>query len=275
VTILVTGATGYTGREIVRLLGDRDVPFRAASRTTGFDWTEPGTFESALDGVRAVYLLPPPGVRGRLPLLAPFLAAAREAGVRRLVLLSTSVEGVPGQAEFHQAVLDAAPEYAILRPSWFMQNFIGAHPSARGIRERGEIVSSTGEGRLGFVHTDDIAAVAVEALLAEQPPNRDYLITGPEALSYRDIAKLVDEVAGYPVRFVPLGPDEGRARWEAAGMPPEVASYAVDLDQRIAAGLEDRVSSTVADLTGRPARSFREFARAHRNHWQHREGSPS
>jgi uncharacterized protein YbjT (DUF2867 family) len=267
-TILVTGATGYTGREIVRLLGERDVPVRAASRTGGFDWTDPGTFESALDGVDSVYLLPPPGVGGRLPLLAPFLGAAKAAGVRRLVLLSTSVEGVPGQAEFHAAVLDAAPEYAILRPSWFMQNFIGAHPMARGIRERGEIATATGAGRLGFVHTDDIAAVAVETLLAKDAPNRDYLITGPEALSYGDIAKLVDEVAGYPVRFVPLGPDEGRARWEAAGLPAEVARYAVELDLRLADGLEDRVSSTVADLTGRPARSFREFARANRNHWQ-------
>jgi len=267
-TILVTGATGSTGRAIVRLLGERGVSFRAASRASGFDWTDPGTFESALDGVRAVYLLPPPGVGGRLPLLAPFLAAARQAGVRRLVLLSTSVESVPGQAEFHQAVLDAAPEYAILRPSWFMQNFVGQHPTARGIRERGEIATATGAGRLGFVHTDDIAAVAVEALLAERAPNRDYLITGPEALSYGDVAKLIDEVAGYPVRFVPLTPEQGRAQWEAFGMTPEVARYAVDLDVKIADGLEDRVAGTVPDLTGHPARSFREFVRANRNHWQ-------
>lgn len=267
-TILLTGATGHTGREIVRLLGERGVPFRAASRASGFNWTDPGTFESALDGVHAVYLLPPPGVGGRLPLLAPFLAAARTAGVRRLVLLSTSVEDVPGQAEFHRAVLDAAPEYAILRPSWFMQNFLGAHPSAGDIRERGEIASATGDGRIAFVHTDDIAAVAVETLVAKEPPNRDYLITGPEALSYREVAAIIDEVAGYPVRFVSLTPEQGMARWVAAGMPAEVARYAVDLDQKLAAGLEDRVSGTVEELTGRPARSLREFVRAHRDQWQ-------
>ena len=267
-TILVTGATGYTGREITRLLAERDVPLRAASRATGFDWTDPGTFESALDGVRAAYLLPPPGVRGRLPLLASFLAATRAAGVRRLVLLSTSVDDVPGQAEFHQAVLDAAPEYAILRPSWFMQNFIGSHPTARRIRERGEIATATGEGRIGFVHTADIAAVAVQTLLADEPPNRDYLITGPEALSYRDAARIIDEVAGYPVRYVPLTPEQGRAYWQAAGMPAEVAEYAVELDKQLAAGLADRVSDTVAELTGRPARSLREFARENRDRWQ-------
>jgi uncharacterized protein YbjT (DUF2867 family) len=268
VSILVTGATGNTGREAARLLQQRGVAFRAASRATGFDWADPGTFESALDGIGAVYLLPPPGGLGRLALLAPFLDAAKTAGVRRLVVLSTSVENVPGQAEFHRAVIAAAPEYSILRPSWFMQNFVGAHPTAHGIRERGEVVSATGDGRLGFVHTDDIAAVAVEALVAARAPNRDYLITGPEALSYRDVAKLIDEVAAYPVRYVPLTTEQGEARWASFGLPAAAARFAADLDRQLAEGLEDRVSGTVEELTGRPARSFREFAQANRNHWQ-------
>lgn len=267
-TILVTGATGHTGGEVVRLLERRGVALRAASRATGFDWADPATFESALDGVRAAYLLPPPGAFGRLALLAPFLDAAKAAGVRRLVLLSTSVENVPGQAEFHRAVIEAAPEYAILRPSWFMQNFTGAHPAAREIREHGEVRSATGEGRLSFVHTGDIAAVAVEAVLAAEAPNRDYLITGPEALSYREVAELIDEVAAYPVKYVPLSIEQGRARWASLGLSEESAAYAAELDRQLAEGLEDRVSSTVEDLTGRPARSFREFAAANRHHWQ-------
>lgn len=267
-TILVTGATGQTGREVVRLLGERGVALRAASRSTGFDWTGPGTFESALDGVRAVYLLPPPGARNRMAVVAPFLAAAKAAGVRRLVLLSTSVENVPGQDELHQAVIDAAPEHAILRPSWFMQNFLGAHPTARGITDKGEVVSATGEGRLGFVHTGDIAAVAVETLLADRLSNSDFVITGPETLSYRDIAKLIDEVAGYPVRYVSLTPEQGRARWESFGLSAEAARYLVDLDQQLADGLDDRVTSTVPDLVGRPARTFREFAAENQHHWQ-------
>ena len=267
-TILVTGATGQTGREVTRLLDERGVPSRAASRATGFDWTDPGTFESALDGVRAVYLLPPPGVGGRRSLLAPFLAAARAAGVRRLVLLSTSIDGVPGQDELHEAVIDAAPEYAILRPSWFMQNFLGAHPTARGISDNGEVVSATGEGRLGFVHADDIAAVAVATLLADRPSTGEYVITGPETLSYRDVAKLIDAVAGYPVRYLSLTEEQGRARWASFGLPAESAEFAADLDRRLADGLDDRVTSTVADLTGRPARSFREFAEENRHHWQ-------
>jgi uncharacterized protein YbjT (DUF2867 family) len=153
----------------------------------------------------------------------------------------------------------------VLRPSWFMQNFTGGHPVAAGIRERGEIVTATGPGRVAFVDAADIAAVAARALLDPVPHNTDHLITGPEALSYADAAAIIADTTGLTVRHRAVSTAEMTARLAATGLPPEYAAMLAGLDENIRNGAEDRVTSTVPDVTGRPARSFAEFISAHRD----------
>jgi uncharacterized protein YbjT (DUF2867 family) len=283
VTILITGGTGTTGGALARLLRERGEPIRIASRHpvehdpshVHFDLTDPATFPAALAGVRQLYLLPPTVRADQLATIQPFLAAVKAAGVRRIVLLSSAIDGVPGQDAVHKAVADTAPEWAILRPSWFMQNFIGAHPTAAAIRERGEIANATGTGKLGFIDAEDIAAVAAEVLLMDSAPNAEYLLTGPETLSYADAAALISEVAGYPVRFVPITRQQSIDRWLAAGIPEAMAAYATEVDLAIANGSQDWLSPAVLEVTGRPPRSLREFLAAHRSVWQTTETAAS
>lgn len=138
-----------------------------------------------------------------------------------------------------------------------MNNFTGDHPVARGVRA-GEIVTATGTGRVGFVDADDIAAVAVRALTDEQPHNTDHLITGPQALSYHEAAEIIGDVTGRPVTHRAVDAPELLERLSA--YPPEFAAILAALDVAIADGAEDRVTDTVARVTGCPARDLRTFA---------------
>jgi uncharacterized protein YbjT (DUF2867 family) len=266
VTVLVTGGTGTTGSRVAAALRERGVPVRVASRRpvngqVRFEWADPGTHVAALDGVRAVYLVAPIGVADPAPLVAPFLDVARERGVRRVVLLSSSAvtEGAPGLGELHRMVCAAVPEPTVLRPSWFMQNFLGDHPHARSARVDGEIVTATGGGRVAFVDAGDIAAVAAHALADDEPHVGEYVLTGPEPISYGEVAVVLSEVTGRPVHHRTVGVAELADRFVAAGYAPDFAAVLAALDTGVARGAEDRTTSAVQDVTGRPPRSFREL----------------
>jgi uncharacterized protein YbjT (DUF2867 family) len=267
--ILVTGGTGTTGSRVAAFLRERGTGVRVASRTpTGeqvrFDWARPDTHPTALDSVHGVYLVAPVGVADPAPLVEPFLAAARERGVRRVVLLGSSAvpEGAPGLGRLYPMVRAAVPESTVLRPSWFMQNLLGDHPVAVGARERGEIVTATGNGRVAFVDAGDIAAVAGHALLDAVAHPREHVLTGPEALGYADVAAVLGEVTGRPVRHRSVGVDELAARLVGAGFEPRFAAALAALDGDIARGSEDRTTTTVHDVTGRAPRTFREVVSA-------------
>ncbi|MFG2046847.1 NAD(P)H-binding protein [Micromonospora sp. NPDC048935] len=266
--ILVIGGTGTTGRIVAATLAERGHPTRIASRrpsTAGvrFDWRDPTTHPDALAGVRAIYAIPPTGEVDPAPVMLPFLERARSAGVRRVVLLSSSAvpPAAHGLGLVHARLGELFEEWAVLRPSWFMENFVGEQPYAVSAREHGEIVSATGTARVGFVDPADIAEVAVRALTDPTPHNTDHVITGPEALSYDTVAAVLTEVGGRTVRHRPIDAAELAARHSANGMPPDYARFLASLDTAIAAGAEDRTTSTVVDVTGRTPRSFRDFCR--------------
>ena len=268
-TTLVIGASGTTGSRVVAQLVAAGYGVKAASRhatpvlcaaPVRFDWYDPSTHAAALDGVDRVYLIPPPADSDPVAVMVPFLRQARAAGVHRAVLLSSSAipEGGPAVGSVHRALPDLVEQWAVLRPSWFMQNFTGQHAHALSIREHGSILTATGSGRVGFIDAEDIAAVAFHALTDEHAPDTDLVLTGPEALSYDDIAAIMTEVTGRLVVHRSLSGEQMRDRL-AAQIPEEFAAMLAGLDRAIAEGAEDRVTDAVQRLTGRPARTFRAF----------------
>lgn len=268
-TTLVIGASGTTGSRVVAQLVAAGYGVKAASRRATpvlgaapvrFDWYDPSTHAAALDGADRVYLIPPLADSAPVAVMVPFLRQARAAGVHRAVLLSSSAipEGGPAVGSVHRALPDLVEQWAVLRPSWFMQNFTGKHAHALSIRERGSILTATGSGRVGFIDAGDIAAVAFHALTDEHAPDTDLVLTGPEALSYDDIAAIMTEVTGRLVVHRSLSCEQMRERL-AAQIPEEFAAMLAGLDRAIAEGSEDRVTDAVQRLTGRPARTFRAF----------------
>jgi uncharacterized protein YbjT (DUF2867 family) len=269
-TVLVLGASGQVGRGVAAGLGDRGFDVRPAGRAprrgwVRFDWDDPATYAAAVAGVEAVHLLPPQGDPDPLPRVEAFLAEAREAGVRRVVLLSSSAieAGDSGLGEVHAALAASWPEWGVLRPSWFMQNFTGHHQQAERIREHGEIVTATGDGRIAFVDVADIAAVGVHALTAAESPQAGLLVTGPEALSYDEVAATVSRVSGRTVRHRKVA-EPAVAQWlTEEGVPAQFATMLAAMDAALATGAGDVVSEVVERSTGRAPRSFKDLAEEH------------
>ncbi|MFE2750828.1 NAD(P)H-binding protein [Actinosynnema sp. NPDC059335] len=247
--LLITGATGTTGREVVRLLTDRGVPFRALSRTpTGDqvrgDHTDPASLDRAMAGVTAVFLLGP----GTADLPAYDLAlldAARRAGVPKVVKLSAIPVGPV--AGWHRPGEDAArafPAWTLLRASLFASNSLQWAP----LIAAGEPVPNpTGTTRLGVVDPRDLAEVAVEALRHDHH-GRAYTLTGPELISVPEQVAVLAEVLDRPLTTVDVPLED---------LPGE---YAEGL-RAVRTGAGSLLSDDVAEVLGRPARTYATWAR--------------
>ncbi|MFI6948172.1 NAD(P)H-binding protein [Streptomyces sp. NPDC050422] len=277
--MLITGGTGKTGSTLAELLRTSGVPVRVASRTppagapntVRFDWNDPATHPAALRGMDRVYLVPPVDTTDPMPLVEPFLAEAERLGVRRVVLLGSAIvlPDAPSALEL-AAHVRARPRWVVLRPSGFMQNFLFPHPLGELIRRRGEIRTAAGTGRVGWIDARDIAEAAAALLTGPDghlDDRRDYLLTGPKALSYQDAAQIITHRTGRPVRVVPVGVTEQADTYRASGMPDAFATALAAVDAGIQTGRDDQVSTEVLNLTGRPPRTFAEFVQDHAPQW--------
>ena len=268
--VLVTGGTGKTGRRVAEQLSAAGSEVRVASRggPQPFDWTNPDTWAAALDGVSGVYLVPPPGAGDVSAAMTALVQAAMARGARRFVLLSGSPmpEGGPGVGQTHRWLRENTADWAVLRPSWFMQNFSeGQHLAA--IRGEALIYSATEEGRIPFISADDIAACAVAALTSPEPLNRDFILTGPEPISYDTVARRIGEALGRPITHRRVSAEDLAAWYRSIGRPAPLAQMMGIMDTMIAGGAEDRTTDCVQALLGRAPIKFEDFASANRNIW--------
>src|SRR5262249_39524926 len=143
----------------------------------------------------------------------------------------------------------------------FMQNLLDQAPAI--VRE-GRIFAAAGDGKIPFVDTRDIAAVAAVTLTHSGHDGKKYVVTGPEALSYFDVARILSDTIGRPITYVPLSLEEGRERMATAGEPPWAIDGAIALaGYQRAGGPTAVVHDTVRHVLGRPPRSFVEFAKDH------------
>jgi uncharacterized protein YbjT (DUF2867 family) len=269
-TVLVLGATGKTGRRLVSRLTVQGVAVRAASRKAGedrtlFDWDRPETHGPALAGVDAVYLVAPDLVEDSTAKTGPFLAAARLAGVKRVVLLSSMGVTFPnegpgsGRDKLERQVMASRMDWTILRPGGFSQNFSEGF-LLPGILQAGAFATATGDGAVAFVDADDIAAVAAVALTQDGHAGATYEVTGPRALTFSQAAEIIGQAAGRTIAHRPISSEALTDLLVGFGMPRGYAALVVGNQEAIRDGLGARVSDVVARLTGRPATPFADYA---------------
>lgn len=272
--ILVTGGTGTTGRLVAEGLRERGIVPKIGTRNPSresevlFDWQKPESARRTFDGVDAVYIVAPTNTSDHGAIVPPLLDIARSSGVRRFVLLSASSleAGGPMMGQVHAYLAGNVPEWTVLRPTWFLQNFSGEQHQ-NTIRQENAIYSATGAGRVGFIDAADIARAAVSALLEDQSWNRDFILTGPETLSYADVASKLSGILGRTIRHVNLDVDQLVGRYQAGGLDKDYAQTLASMDKWIEEGNEDRVTDGVLALTGREPSSADAFIRRNSHRW--------
>jgi uncharacterized protein YbjT (DUF2867 family) len=281
--VLVTGASGNVGALVVAVLLAEGVPVRAADVDPGrvlarfpgvpvvrFDFTDPATWPAAFDGVEVMFLMRPPELANIARDMTPALAAAREAGVRHTVLLS--LQGAEHNRVVPHAKIEAwlrasGRDWTFVRPSFFMENLSGVH--APDLRDRDQIIVPAGQGATAFVAAADVAEVAVAALLDPAGHrNRAWTPTGPQALTYTQVAEILSAELGRSIRYT--RPGALHYAWharQALGMPVGMVAVTTAIYTVARLGRAAGLTDDVRTVTGRAPLSFAEWAHQHRDTW--------
>jgi uncharacterized protein YbjT (DUF2867 family) len=278
-TVLVTGATGNTGRPLIELLSERGVPVRAIVRSAAgreqfagtpveavvADLDDEDGVAAALAGVGRAYLVTPSSERAQAQ-QERFVELAAKAGVQHLVKLSQLAADEASPVRFlryHAAVERRIRELGIgftfLRPNLFFQGLLAL---SGPIREQSQFFAPIGDARVSAVDVRDIAAVAATALTEPGHDGATYTITGPAAITHTEIADAIGSAIGREVTFIDVPPAAFEAGlrgmlpdWQLAGLLEDYAHYH--------RGEASDVTSTVEEVTGRAPRTVLEFAHDH------------
>ena len=275
--ILVTGAGGNVGSEVLRQLAQTGAPVRAAFQSlskasappgvevAAVDYNRPETLKSALNNVDRVFLVGPPNAQ--LPLLErKAVDVIALSQVRHLVKLS-AMGGRQAifpslHAESEDYISSLGVPHTFLRPNGFMQNVINY--SSPTINQENVFYGSEGSGKISQIDVRDIAAVAVRVLTEDGHVGNTYTLTGPEALSNTQVAEILSDVLGRQIRFVNLDPPQLKQALLSAGTPEWSADALLDLQRLYREGGAATVTSDVEQILGRKPTSFAQFVRDNR-----------
>ncbi|PPJ55272.1 hypothetical protein CBER1_04305 [Cercospora berteroae] len=254
-TILITGSNGKTANELTSMLTPKypvliatRSPDKATTRpSVKFDWTDSTTYsnpfeheQAKMSPITAVYLV---GLESDncSELIISFIRLAVSKGVRRFVLLSSA------------EIEEGGPLFGKL-----MRNCTSS--AMRIIMEQDQIYSAAGKGKKPYISARDIAATAYRALVDEKPHDTDLYITGPESLTYDDIAAIFSEVLGRNIEHVSLtGHELAQTLGKVGGVPEDFAAMLGDIDEKVAKGHHWEKTDVVEKVTGRPPRTFKDF----------------
>jgi uncharacterized protein YbjT (DUF2867 family) len=271
--ILVLGATGTVGSETIKALKAKGAPVKAASRdpkkaeaalgvpAVAWDYDQPSTFPAALQGVEALFLLTPPGTLKDVEYARSIVAAAKTAGVKKIVRLSamgaeSNPEGLVFKAD--KAVMDSGLAYVILRPTFFNQN---SDEGMLASIKAGVIALPVGDGKTCFIDARDIGAVAAETLTSPKWDGQAIDLTGPEALTYADQARILSEATGLKIAFKDLTVDEFKAAWKSYGVSDGYIDFMAGLYGFVKAGYTAALADGVQKVLGRQPISFAQYAK--------------
>jgi uncharacterized protein YbjT (DUF2867 family) len=279
--ILITGATGVSGKPIVHQLMAAGAKFRVMARSPGKareelglsndeivpgDFSDKASVEHACRGIERV-LLNSNASPQLVEQQSEFINIARRLGIKHVVKFSVS--GASPRAKYtfgqwHGAIEEALKSsgmgWTMLQPTFFMQNSFAFAPS---IKKSGQFHQPAGEGRAPYVDVRDIAAVAVKTLTESTHERKSYVITGPKDLTCKDIAKSIAKAIGEPVQYVDVPRETAKASMIQNGMPEWQAEAISELFDLLRKGQMAGPTNTVREVAKKEPFTFDQFARDH------------
>lgn len=275
--ILVTGASGKLGREVVKQLRAAGHTVSAATRQPErlaggvlLDWTRLETWPAAVDGAQQVFLTARPLDIAAAAILPDFIDVCRTAQVGHVVFSSSL--GTDEQPAGPLGLVESYLRYSglawtILRPNFFMENFSHGWLLPE-IVKNGTISLPAEKGRTSFISVADVAAVAVAVHGGQQWRGQALDLTGDDALSYMAVAAKLAKASQRPVNYVPIEPLEMRERGRRAGLPGGQLEYLMIMYRQVRAGKAARIHPTVGKVLGRKPVDFDTFAQANAGAWR-------
>lgn len=282
-TLFVTGAAGKLGRAVIELLQERGYGGRIIAGTRDpskladlsgvevrqADFSDPVGLTAALAGVDRLLIISTDTIGDvRIKLHANAVAAGAAAGVKRIVYTSMPHPEpgsiIPMAADHYateQAIKATGIEYTILRNAWYMDNLLSSLP---GVIASGKWYSATGQGRIAYVTREDTARAAAGALIADATGSRVLTVTGPEALTVREIAATASDVVGRPIEVVDVSDEQYVAGLKQAGLPEGVAQLLGTFEIGQRQGVLSMVTNAVEELWGTKPTDVRSFLTTNR-----------
>ena len=260
-TILVLGGTGKTGRRISAILQSKGIATRIGSRSAvpAFDWNNDTNWDDSLAGVEAVYInyAPDLAMPGAADSIQAFVDRARAHNVKRIVLLSGRGEA---EAQACEAIVqDSGIDWTIVRASWFYQNF--SEGAFVEMVQAGQISLPAADTPEPFVDVDDIAEVAVAALIDGRHAGEVYEVTGPRLLTFADIAAELSHAVGRTITYVNVPHDAFVTGAAESGAPKDVVWMLDYLFATVLDGRNAYLTDGVQRALGRAPRDFADYAR--------------
>jgi uncharacterized protein YbjT (DUF2867 family) len=284
-TILVTGATGTLGDEVVKQLSSSTpaVNIKAGVHSAQnvkkvkdgdkvevvlIDYNKPETLKEALSQVDKLFLLTP-DVPNAHELASNLVIEAKKAGIRHIVkhsVMGADLEADVGTFRLHRQaekiIEQSEIPFTFVRPNEFMQNFVNFH--SHFIKNNNAFYLPLEDAKVSLVDVRDIAAVAVKSLTEDRSDkhnNKTYLITGPEALSYYQAAEILSSATDKKISYVNISEEEARGAMKEMGMSDWLINTISELHDYFRKGNASQVSSAVEEVTGKKPISFSQFAK--------------
>lgn len=277
--VLVTGATGNVGADVVTQLVARGVPVKAAVRSAGastirgvesvvFDFDDPATFGAALMGVDRVFLMRPPHM-SEAKAFKPFIDSMVAAQIKQVVFLSVQGAGQNIFVPHHgiEVLLKRSGlDWTFLRPSFFMQNLSTTHRA--DIRDASQIYVPAGSGRTNFVDAADVAEAAAVCLTTAGHEREAYEITGSEALTYQQVAEILSDVCRRPIAYPRPSARQFKQHMKKSGHHDDFVRVMGSIYALARFGMAAGGTDDFENLAGRKPHTLRQWAEQARQCWQ-------